>query len=116
MVKIAKRRGALASVCGLAPKALKFLDWFRSGMPGECPDLGTAEDNAWGFVYAPDGRVLWFKPGGLEHFRTPFHATGSGAEYAMGAMAMGASPEQAVAVAMQFDTATGGEITVLRRD
>jgi ATP-dependent protease HslVU (ClpYQ) peptidase subunit len=42
-------------------------------------------------------------------------AAGSGERYALGAMAMGATPEQAVQVAAGFCRYTGGDITVLRR-
>lgn len=43
----------------------------------------------------------------------PFFAVGSGAEIAIGAMAMGASAEQAVKIAAMYDTQTGGKVTVL---
>ncbi len=115
VIKIAKRKTVLAAVCGKAPQARAFLDWFRTGMKGDCPNLGTAEDNAWGFIYPADDQVLWFKPGGLEDFRTPFHATGSGSDYAMGAMGMGADAVRAVEVAAQFCTACSLPVTVLRR-
>jgi ATP-dependent protease HslVU (ClpYQ) peptidase subunit len=40
--------------------------------------------------------------------------TGSGGAVALGAMAAGASPAEAVAIAIRYDGATGGEITTLR--
>ena len=45
-----------------------------------------------------------------EEVDAPFHAIGSGWEIAMGAMAMGATAEEAVRVAMQYDVNTGGEV------
>lgn len=42
-----------------------------------------------------------------------FFAIGSGADYAMGAMAMGASAEEAVRIAARYDLNTGGGLTVV---
>lgn len=39
-----------------------------------------------------------------------FHAIGSGCQFALGAMSVGATPEEAVAVASKYDNATGGKI------
>lgn len=115
VVKIAKRGQCLAAVCGLAPQARAFLDWFRAGMTGDCPYLGDKDDCAWGFIYTPTNRVLWFKPGGPEDFHSPIHSTGSGAEIALGAMHAGATPQEAVAIAAKIDIHTGGQIRVLSR-
>jgi hypothetical protein len=66
---------------------------------------------------------LWvFKPEGLFEAMAsaprlcPCHcpnAIGSGARFAIGAFAMGATPRQAVEVASRFDIYTGGEVEVL---
>jgi ATP-dependent protease HslVU (ClpYQ) peptidase subunit len=42
----------------------------------------------------------------------PFHAIGSGRDYALAAMACGKTAQQAVEIAMAFDNGTGGEIIV----
>jgi ATP-dependent protease HslVU (ClpYQ) peptidase subunit len=42
-----------------------------------------------------------------------FYAIGSGAHYAIGALAMGAAPKRAVEIAMDWDNFTGGKINVL---
>lgn len=42
----------------------------------------------------------------------PFWAIGSGSEYALGAMQMGADAEVAVEVAKTFDMGTGGDVSV----
>ena len=44
----------------------------------------------------------------------PFFAVGSGAEYALGAMAQGASAKEAVLIASRFDPATGNGVDVVR--
>lgn len=43
-----------------------------------------------------------------------FYAIGSGDDFAMGAMAMGADAAQAVGIAALFDCHTGGAVTALR--
>lgn len=43
-----------------------------------------------------------------------FHAIGSGRDYALAAMSMGATAKEAVEVAMRFDNGTGGEIVVVK--
>jgi len=43
-----------------------------------------------------------------------FYAIGSGAAYALAAMALGKSPKEAVEIAAMFDPGTGGEIDVLK--
>lgn len=44
----------------------------------------------------------------------PYHAVGSGRDYALAAMALGRTAEQAVELAITFDNGTGGEIMVVR--
>lgn len=54
------------------------------------------------YLYGPDGTRYAIKD--------DFYAIGSGGPYAMGAMAMGATPAEAVAIAARFDPGTGGAI------
>lgn len=54
------------------------------------------------YLYGPDGTRYAIKD--------TFYAIGSGGPYAMGAMAMGATPTEAVAIAARFDPGTGGAI------
>lgn len=42
----------------------------------------------------------------------PFHAIGSGRDYALGAMHFGASSRSAVVIAAEFDNGTGGEVLI----
>lgn len=44
----------------------------------------------------------------------PFYAVGSGSKYAMGAMDQGASAEQAVKIAIKYDSSCGGSIQVYK--
>lgn len=64
-----------------------------------CPD-GTA----WSY----GGEGVWLECKGA------YLATGTGADYAYGAMAHGASAKEAVKIAKQFDPSSGGPVRVLR--
>lgn len=115
--KIARRGPYLAAVSGGMPAAQAFLDWFRRGCVGDAPQIPESPDNAKAFcvIITPDDIVLTHTPWGWERTRNVDLAMGSGANYAQGAMAAGASPEEAVRIACLYDTHSGGEIEVLRR-
>lgn len=49
-----------------------------------------------------------------DHDPTRFRAWGHGMEFAMGAMAQGATAEEAIGIAARFDAYTGGTILALR--
>lgn len=53
---------------------------------------------------------IWEYDGILVKIHREFHAAGSGMDYALGAMEVGADAKTAVQVAMKFDTKTGGEV------
>lgn len=114
-VKIARRGPVLAGASGCVSRAQAFVDWFKAGMTGKEPDMGDKEDPAFGYIITPDDRFLMLGPHGWEVSRDEYLSFGSGGDFASGAMAMGATAEEAVIVAIKHDTKSGGEITVLRR-
>lgn len=83
------------------------------------PDLVPALHGDIGFQaleITPEGDVFYynnrFVPSGPLY--GPWHAIGSGCDYAIGALRMGATATEAVEVAMEFDPWTGGDVTLLR--
>lgn len=118
-VKIVQRGDLLAGASGASDFAKAFRDWFRQGCRGDCPPLGDPEKNwAEGFIIMPDDRLVTFGPTAQWAEKGMFsgmNAWGSGADFARGAMAAGATAEEAVRHAMHWDTCTGGDVTVLRR-
>lgn len=54
---------------------------------------------------------IWEKEGWVD-LEAPFHAAGTGSDIARGAMAFGATAEQAVKIACDFDAFTGGAVGV----
>lgn len=90
----------------------RFLEWLRAGADrgawqGEAPDLRA-------LLVKPDG-TLWLADCSLV-FSGPitaeFYAIGSGADFALGAMAIGADAERAVEAAISLDPHSGGPIHV----
>jgi len=93
----------------------RYVAWLRAG----------ADPDKWG-AGNPDCYVLMVKPNGELflaedglYFSGPiqceYHAVGSGAKYALGAMAVGASAAQAVEVAARFDPHCGGAVLVMEK-
>lgn len=116
--KIAKKANLMAGASGSADMCQAFRVWFMTGCKGQPPYMGDP-DKSWaeGFIVMPDGAVAVFGPSS-QWVNQPyggFSAWGSGSDVALGAMAAGATAEQAVAAAIMLDINSGGEITVLRR-
>lgn len=90
---------------------LKFWEHIE-GKPAK--ESGLNDDSeVEGIELHPDGIYLYAGSGKRYKIKDEFFAIGSGAPYAIGAMAMGASPQEAVALASRFDPATGGEIEAI---
>ncbi|MDO9334945.1 MAG: hypothetical protein Q7T61_00960 [Caulobacter sp.] len=114
VTKIAKRGSVLAAISGSLSHGQAFLDWFRSGMKGDPPPMGDTDGSyAHGHLITEDGWICMWGPRGWERSKAHMYAAGTGMEFAKGAMSAGLSPSEAVAVAIQHDTKSGGEITVL---
>lgn len=110
--------GWIGAACGDAGAASEFAQWmetltFEIPAPPSfaAPEFKSAVD---GLLISHFGTIwCWTGRPRLFPLETEFTAIGSGAKIAMGAMAMGATAEQAVAVAAQFDVYTGGKIETL---
>jgi hypothetical protein len=98
--KIFRIKGALVGTAGGNGEGEVFLRWYKSG--GEIPKLDKDADFC-ALVLNAEG--LWhyeydFMPTKLNN---DFWAIGTGAPHALTAMNMGATPEEAVRQAVQFD-------------
>jgi len=102
----------LVAASGSTSLIMRFREWVAAGMEGESPMHGV-EKGGNGLVVTADG-VTCFDIHGSWPVREEHYALGSGSDIATGAMAMGATAEEAVRAAIRFDTGSGGEITVLR--
>jgi ATP-dependent HslUV protease subunit HslV len=114
ITKIVRRNdGALCGGAGDAAWVYAFHDWFLAGEHGDPP---VVPDNSKGLVALKRKPVELFEQTGAFKFKAPYVAIGSGMEFALGAMWAGASAQEAVKCAMQFDPATGGKLMVLTHD
>lgn len=109
--------------CGNPEFLQEFTDWVRADFKEEsAPCLAvTSEISSEIFLVHSDNRnqvvrytehlipIVYEKLRGGHGF-----ATGSGANYALGAMAAGASAQQSCIIAAKYDLGTGGRIRVLR--
>lgn len=99
--------GALYGGCGDYSEVLNVLAWLQ----GEADKPADLQDCA-AIVVRPGGAYRLEERLVLLPIQAP-HACGSGRDFAIAAMALGQTAQQAVALAMQFDPWTGGEIMTL---
>lgn len=109
--KIRRHRQSIIGAAGDWSDVLKFWDQLGKRRKKE----GGLHDNSEfeGIELHSSGIYLYAASGVRYAIKDGFYAIGSGGPYAMGAMAMGATPEEAVAIAARFDPNTGGEVEVL---
>jgi ATP-dependent protease HslVU (ClpYQ) peptidase subunit len=100
--------GRIVGMCGNSQDGPAFLEWLRSG--GDKPKLG---ENFGALVLTPRGRIEKYEDSCIAIPRKPPQATGSGMDFALGALDAGATPDQAVRIAAKRDIYTGGKITTL---
>ena len=111
--KIGKIGPVLFGASGSLAQAQRFGDWVRGGMKGAPPQFEKEEGE--GFVIHKDC-IVTYSGAGIDRMSAPYFASGSGWQFALGAMAAGACAEQAVRLAITLDNGSGGEVTVLSRD
>lgn len=92
-------RGELLGICGDLATGIIIREWFMDGRVYDQPTLTGAH----GLLITPDETVYAVYAGVLSKLEAPYHATGSGFELALGAMAMGADAEEAVKIACVYD-------------
>lgn len=111
--------GALGAASGLSPACYRFAEWFRlGGWEDDAPLFAErVEDGKFGaLIVEPCGSVWRIDPSGRRYQagRAPFYVEGACYQILTGAMAAGASAEEAVKIALQYDRDCGGEVQVER--
>lgn len=112
MVNVSKVRAVGQGFIGAAGDWSDVLHfWHLVEKTGKYRD-GALHDNSQleAIELHPTGIYLYGPNGQRYAIKDEFFAIGSGGAYAIGAMAMGATPEEAVAIAAKFDPGTGGEV------
>jgi hypothetical protein len=119
VTKIARSRyGALAGAAG----DTVLCDEFRRLFAASTTDIdwqdwrptivGNARFGA--IVVLPNGEIRQLDESGWHPVNAPFYTEGSGSTLMIGAMAAGASAEEAVAIAIRYDAHCGGDVQVER--
>ena len=108
-IKVAKRKGHLFGMSGNdCPKMEEFTKWFFSENKEKHP-MKTFKFEI--IVITPAGIIQqWDQRGRYETLNLPFYSVGSGKEYAIGAMEVGATAEQAVLAAIKWCPTVGGKV------
>ena len=122
--KIARRKdGALAGAAGRAELCEQFLTAFRNGkgfpVEFDAPPEGRDDEDG-GFcalVVEPCGAV-WFhaEHGGHKILHAPWFVIGSASDFLAGALAAGATAEDAVRLATRLYMTCGGDVQMLSLD
>lgn len=113
-VHLIKSRRALLACDGDAMLAAAFERWMSTRADGDPPPLSQGESSSGALEVRADGTMwLWGGTGFIE-FDAPFVALGSGRDLALGAMAAGATAEEAVRYASSLDIYSGGGVDVVK--
>jgi 20S proteasome alpha/beta subunit len=112
-LKVRRVGPLLIGGAGTAATCERFVDWVRKGMHGLSPWDGNEGGNS--FIVLPDDTIVVFGQSGPWRVKSDFYAMGSGEQIALGAMAHGATAEQAVEHAIRFDIHSGGPIRTVKR-
>lgn len=94
---------------GNLSQILKMFLWFENP---DCSPIWKEAPEFHILQVSPRGLFVWESEQIAIPIDTPFYAIGSGSEYAMGALACGATLEQAVTVASMFDPGTSATVHV----
>ena len=119
VTKIKKIGDSLYGISGSFDRGVTVLNWVEAGKdPQEWPEFQQKEED---YCF-----LLEIAPGGIiyKYEREPYpihieeiqYAQGSGRDYAMGAMFMGANAVEAVKAACEFDVSCGMGIDILALD
>jgi ATP-dependent protease HslVU (ClpYQ) peptidase subunit len=117
-VEKGKFKGFLLGAAGATATANLLMDWFEQGAKAEHFPYEYAKSDMLGatlVAITKDKVILRY-----DHLPVPIimedevYCTGSGRDFAYGAIAMGADAIKAVEVACQYSTECGGEVAVLK--
>ncbi len=105
--------GRLVAAAGAATRCTLYLTWLEDQSQPRPPWQDDTETSVHALEVLLDGTVLRHEEHGAYALDAPHIALGSGAPYALAAMACGRDAADAVRIASQFDVWTGGEPDLL---
>lgn len=110
LTKAFRVNGNLIGFCGNVENGLRFIDWRRS--LGTRPEFSTDTDFE-AIEVSPEGLIYWGSELTPVAIEDDFYAIGTGAQFALGALAMGASIHKAIQIAHRWDENTGPDVQIL---
>lgn len=109
--KVFIHEGMMVGMSGDKDNVQMFKDWILAGRPVEKPSFKT---DAFSAIVVVNGETYQYNQGCIPHLiAKPYWAAGSGADYALGAMAHGASAAEAVEIASALDINTGLGVDII---
>lgn len=104
--------GEVIGFTGTSSAAMELLAWYRAGAKKEDWPQAMQDTDDWAqMIVAYPGGCRWYdKRPYPQEVQDPFTAWGCGAEFAMGAMAMGADAVKAVQIAIEYCDGCGGSV------
>lgn len=111
VVKIHLIEGAIYGAAGLVSSAHRFIEWAKKGEQGKvrfAKNFTGMKLTREGIFVISAADPYWMR------CDADYFAIGSGKDVALGALAFGATPLQAVQTAMKWDTNSGGDTTVIK--
>lgn len=121
--KIHEAEGLLFGAVGEPTQVSVFFKWAQAGMPEDITDfkLPVIEDEdgpaTCDFMFIDEEGTIWssdtFTFPAFFPMHADYHAIGSGASFALGALAFGADAEEAIRIAAKHDMYSGGGVISL---
>ena len=107
--KIWRLKGCAIAVTGDVYPAMRFVEWYKTQQdtPNIEGDFECIIAKPGGILISMDGNLT---PLRLKLMKGGFFAFGSGRDYAIGAMRMGADAKTAVRIACEYDCNSGGRV------
>lgn len=115
ITKIFRFEGGLFGSAGSASRSAEMFEWIKSGAdPARVPAYQLTDDYQAVMIVDNDRRV-WLYGASPHPFRLedPFHAIGSGRDFAIAAMHLGCNAARAVEVASHFESGCGNGVDTL---
>jgi len=115
VTKVHKINGCLCAIAGPYDIGMEMLHWFQEGAePDDFPGIQMETNESTLLVITPERRITLYERSPIPLiFEQEVVAIGSGRDFALAAMELGCSAEEAVRVAMKLDAYTGGDVDVI---
>lgn len=117
VTKIHRAQGCLVAGSGELSFILAMVEWVKKGRDPAAFPASQRDKDDWQptLVIEPDGAVLLYErtPHPIRWERLPC-AIGSGRDFALATMHLGRSPQEAIAVAAEFDSGTGNGVNSMQ--